>query len=82
MIEIESSELKDLVKKLEAVKISSLTIGHAWGKWLERSARTRIKDSKKAPDGTEWAPVSSQYKTWLDKKGIGGSLLFRTGSLY
>ncbi|MGL4388210.1 MAG: phage virion morphogenesis protein, partial [Brevinema sp.] len=82
MVEIDNSELKELVEKIEKIDITkSLTVAHAWGNWLVKSARARIKTTKKAPDGTKWASVSDQYETWLEKKGIGGSLLFRTGSL-
>lgn len=82
MVEIDHSELKEQIEKLENAKISTLTLGHAWGKWLEKSARTRIRDSKKAPNDTAWTAVSEKYAEYLEKHSIGGSLLMRTGNLY
>ncbi len=51
-------------------------IGHA----VANMTRTRIRDEKRAPDGTPWEPLSRRYAEWkADVKGSAGILEFDAG---
>lgn len=67
-----------------ATRLSDLTpVMGAMGGVVESSTRRRLSESKTAPDGTRWAPLSdATLARKTNKRGkVRGSLLVDTGSL-
>ena len=78
-IVIGSRELERLIKALEEPGERVDRLLDAIGQQQEDSARYRISQTKRAPDGKRWAPWSPRYAA---TRGPGHSLLRDTGALY
>lgn len=77
-IVIGSRELERLMKSLEQPSARLEQLLDAIGQQQEDSARYRISQTKRGPDGARWAPWSKRY---AKTRGAGHSLLRDQGHL-
>lgn len=83
MVEAKIEGLDKILEKLRNTDLTkSNALGHALASWLAKSARMRILKTKTAPDGTKWASLSPSTLKNLERAKVGGSMLYRTGSLH
>lgn len=87
MIEASSEglqDIRDLVNRIEG-GVRRYDTGFAIGEVLLKSAARRVRETKRAPDGSTWKPLSSKYQAWLNKhpsvEMSRGSTLLRYGLL-
>lgn len=78
-VEVGSSQIGDLAKKLEKPQDLLNSIGD----YLVKTTQARIRTTKSSPDGAPWAPwAPSTYLARAKQGSLGGGLLYNTGSLF
>lgn len=78
VVTLNDREVQRALDRLSRLRTREL--GEAVGAVVESQTRRRISEEKTAPDGTPWAPWSSEYAKERSRRG-GGSLLERSGAL-